>query len=78
MKAYSEDANLAAFSQAELNTIAEVWNRIAEDFAPFNIDVTTQRPAAFGPNVGHILFSNRIDQNGFPIYAHPAGGGLPS
>ena len=74
MKAYSEDANLAAFSQAEVNTIAEVWNRIAEDFAPFNIDVTTQRPAAFGPNVGHILFSNRIDKNGFPIYAHPAGG----
>jgi hypothetical protein len=74
MKAYSEDANLAAFTQAELNTIAEVWKRISEDFAPFNIDVTTQRPAAFGPNVGHILFSNRVDSNGFAIYPNAVGG----
>jgi hypothetical protein len=74
MKPYSEDGNPATFNQAEVNTIAEVWKRISEDFAPFNIDVTTQRPAAFGPNVGHILFSNRTDRNGFLIYANPAGG----
>jgi hypothetical protein len=74
MKAYSEDSNFATFTQAELNTIAEVWKRIAEDFAPFNIDVTTQRPAAFGPNVGHILFSNRRDNNGFDIYENAVGG----
>ena len=74
MKPYSEDGDLATFTQAELNTIAEVWKRIAEDFAPFNIDVTTQRPAAFGANVGHILFSNRIDRNGFPIYSSAVGG----
>jgi len=74
MKPYSEDGNPATFTQAELNTIAEVWKRIAEDFAPFNIDVTTQRPAAFGANVGHILFSNRIDRNGFPIYSNAVGG----
>ena len=74
MRPYSEDGDPATFSQAELNTIAEVWKRIAEDFAPFNIDVTTQRPAGFGPNVGHILFSNRIDRNGFPIYSSAVGG----
>lgn len=74
MKAYSEDANFAAYTQAELNTIAEVWKRMSEDYAPFNIDVTTQRPAAFGPNVGHVLFSNRVDKNGFPIYPNAVGG----
>jgi hypothetical protein len=74
MRPYSEDGDPATFSQTELNTIAEVWKRIAEDFAPFNIDVTTQRPAGFGPNVGHILFSNRIDRNGFPIYSSAVGG----
>ncbi len=74
MKAYSEDTNFATFTQAELNTIAEVWKRISEDYAPFNVDVTTQRPAAFGPNVGHILFSNRVDADGFPIYSSAVGG----
>lgn len=74
MKAYSEDTNFATFTQAELNTIAEVWKRMSEDYAPFNIDVTTQRPAAFGPNVGHVLFSNRIDADGFAIYSSPVGG----
>lgn len=74
MKPYTEDADGTTFTQAELNTIAEVWKRMSEDFAPFNIDVTTQRPAAFGPNVGHVLVSDRFDRNGFPIYANPAGG----
>jgi len=73
MKPYSEDGS-ESFSQAELNTIAEVWKRIAEDYAPFNVDVTTQRPAAFGPNVGHILFSPRIDRDGFAIYSSAVGG----
>lgn len=37
-----------AFSSSELTIIQEVWARIAEDYAPFDIDVTTQEPAAGG------------------------------
>jgi hypothetical protein len=74
MRPYSEDADETTFSQAELNTIAEVWKGISEDYAPFNIDVTTQRPATFGSNVGYILFSNRIDRGGFPITPGDVGG----
>lgn len=36
----------AAFDDAERAAIQEVWARVAEDFAPFDIDVTTQDPGA--------------------------------
>jgi len=36
--------NGAAFSDAEKQTIQKIWARVAEDFAPFNINVTTQDP----------------------------------
>lgn len=38
----------AAFSDTERATVLEVWARMAEDFAPFDIDVTTEEPAAGG------------------------------
>ena len=34
-----------AFSSTELNRIQAIWQRVAEDFAPFNVDVTTEEPA---------------------------------
>ena len=33
-----------AFSDAELDVVQEVWARVAEDYAPFDIDVTTEDP----------------------------------
>lgn len=38
----------AAFSDAERTLVQEVWARVSEDFAPFDVDVTTQEPAAGG------------------------------
>ncbi|NYI46321.1 hypothetical protein BJ993_003401 [Nocardioides aromaticivorans] len=38
----------AAFSDSERATVIEVWARMAEDFAPFDIDVTTEEPASGG------------------------------
>lgn len=40
---YSKDGD-PAFSEAERATIAEVWRRVAEDYAPFDVDVTTEEP----------------------------------
>ena len=34
-----------AFSTAELDTIQRVWARVSEDFAPFQVNVTTREPA---------------------------------
>ncbi len=38
----------AAFSDSERAVVVEVWARMAEDFAPFDVDVTTQEPPAGG------------------------------
>ncbi|GAA3652999.1 hypothetical protein GCM10022237_11110 [Nocardioides ginsengisoli] len=44
---WSLDAS-PSFSDDERTVIQEVWARVAEDYAPFDIDVTTQEPAAGG------------------------------
>ena len=38
------DGNPASFSDAEKRVIQQVWRRVAEDYAPFDIDVTTEDP----------------------------------
>ncbi|MFO0797136.1 MAG: Ig-like domain-containing protein [Gemmataceae bacterium] len=43
--AYDPAGNGTAFSDAEKQTIQKIWARVAEDYAPFNVDVTTQEPA---------------------------------
>jgi PKD repeat protein len=40
--AFDIDGNPASFSESERNVIIETWLRVAEDFAPFNVDVTTE------------------------------------
>ena len=35
-----------AFSSAELQRIQYIWQRVAEDYAPFDVDVTTEAPSA--------------------------------
>ncbi|WP_445371221.1 PKD domain-containing protein [Methylomonas sp. HW2-6] len=45
-QAYDTDGNPGAFSSAELSNIREIWQRVAEDYAPFDVDVTTQEPTA--------------------------------
>jgi Calx-beta domain/RTX calcium-binding nonapeptide repeat (4 copies)/Metallo-peptidase family M12B Reprolysin-like len=42
--AYSIDADTSTFLTTEINNITEIWKRVAEDYAPFNIDVTTIDP----------------------------------
>ncbi len=42
---FSLDSDHATFNAEEHATIQSVWQRVAEDYAPFAIDVTTQAPA---------------------------------
>ncbi|MDA1014629.1 MAG: hypothetical protein O3A00_09280 [Planctomycetota bacterium] len=42
--AYDIDGNSSTFSTTELARITEAWKRTAEDFAPFNVNVTTVDP----------------------------------
>ncbi|MGW7681309.1 zinc-dependent metalloprotease family protein [Kribbella sp. NPDC054772] len=44
--AYDTDGNTSNWSTAEQDVVHDVWARVAEDYAPFDVDVTTQEPAA--------------------------------
>lgn len=41
------DADAATFTAEEQLLVSRIWARVAEDFAPFDVDVTTERPASF-------------------------------
>lgn len=43
--AYDFDGDRLTFSDAELANIEAIWFRVVEDYAPFNIDVTTVEPS---------------------------------
>ena len=43
--AWSLDSDRANFSDAELATIPRIWQRVAEDFSPFSVNVTTVEPS---------------------------------
>lgn len=74
MRPYSTDSDYANFSISEIDRIAESWRRVAEDFAPFDIDVTTQDPGSYDSNVGHILVTQKQDASGDYIYNCSCGG----
>ena len=42
--AYDTDGNTASYSTTELAAIEDAWKRIAEDYIPFNVNVTTVDP----------------------------------
>lgn len=39
---YDTDGNPGVFSDSERIRIQEIWSRVAEDYAPFDVDVTTE------------------------------------
>lgn len=43
-QAYDFDGNVNSFSDAELQRIQNIWQRVAEDFSPFDVNVTTMDP----------------------------------
>ena len=42
------DGNPATFDEVERDVVQEVWQRVAEDYAPFDVDVTTKDPGLDG------------------------------
>ncbi|WP_436501497.1 M12 family metallo-peptidase [Actinokineospora sp. HUAS TT18] len=47
---YDTDGSPSTFSAAEQGVVTEVWQRVAEDYAPFDVDVTTQDPGVAAIN----------------------------
>jgi hypothetical protein len=48
---YDTDGNKSSFSAGEIAAIDEIWARVAEDYAPFNLNVTTVPPPRIGDRV---------------------------
>lgn len=69
--AFDLDGNAASFNAAELAAIHEIYRRVAEDFAPFNINVTTVQPGNFSDQVALRVAIGGSSQN---WYVRPAGG----
>ena len=61
---FSIDNDYTSFSAEEEARIYAIWQRVAEDFAPFNIDVTTEEPASYTNKTGHVFVTPTTDANG--------------
>jgi len=54
---FDVDGNANTFSAAEQKIIEDVWREMAEDYAPFNVNVTTVLPSSFAPKAAlRVLF----------------------
>lgn len=73
-KPFDLDGNPATFSESERLAIAEIWHRVAEDYATFDIDVTTEEPASFDRYTGHVLVTSKQDSSGNKMPYDTAGG----
>lgn len=71
---YDLDNNPASFNTTEVAYMAGIWRRIAEDYAPFDVDVTTELPTQFSADVGRLLITKNTDSNGNAMPADTAGG----
>jgi len=59
---YSLDGDPTTFSTAEQDAIQYIWQRVAEDFAPFDVDVTTEEPgdaAIFRSSTSDLQYGSR-------------------
>ncbi len=71
------DGNAASFSPDERAIITNIWKRVAEDYAPFTVDVTTEDPgveALRRMNVGDTSFGIRVVISPSNWYDSGAGG----
>jgi len=71
---YDTDGDEATFSNAEQNDIIEIWERVAEDYAPFDVDVTTEEPSSWNQYKGRVLITPDVDKNGNNCPHYGAGG----
>ena len=59
--AFDTDGNPSLFSSAELTLIQNAWQRVAADFAAFDVDITTQAPPQ------DWLINSGVDDNNYGI-----------
>ncbi|MGD2055786.1 MAG: hypothetical protein PVJ15_03195 [Gammaproteobacteria bacterium] len=73
-RSYDTDGEAGSFSTDEIGDMVEIWQRVADDYAPFDVDVTTEDPGKIGPNTGWILVTHSEAGSRHPLPAASAGG----
>ncbi|MEZ6128243.1 MAG: proprotein convertase P-domain-containing protein [Planctomycetaceae bacterium] len=73
--AYDSDGDPSTFSVDEIDEMTEIWARVAEDFRPFDVNVTTIRPGnlqdgvsaqvTIGDNIGSFANFAPVNQIGY-------------
>jgi hypothetical protein len=63
-KPYNTAGDDDTFTDQEQQNIIEIWEHVAEDFAPFDVDVTTERPATFTRTTARALITHSRDTSG--------------
>jgi len=71
---FDTDGDITTFSDSEQTAIKRIWQRVAEDFAPFDVNVTTQEPATLTNSTGRLLITRNTDRNGKGNPSSGAGG----
>ena len=70
-----KDGDIATFNEVEQAMIIRIWEQVAEDYAGFNIDVTTEEPSTYSTNkVARALVTKNTDANGISCPYSTAGG----
>jgi hypothetical protein len=67
---FDQDGNPSSLSSGELAAIREIWTRVAEDYAPFNIDVTTIDPGLSAVGAARVAIGGHYSD----WYGSSAGG----
>ncbi|MEX1113616.1 MAG: MBG domain-containing protein, partial [Akkermansiaceae bacterium] len=80
VKVWSQDADRTTFNDAEQTWMRRIWQRVAEDYAPFDVNVTTD--VAYDPvnytgnknNVGWLMICETTDNNNVALPHNGSGG----
>ncbi len=64
---------ISGFSKEEQNAISSIWARVAEDYIPWAIDVTTEMPVR-SPYAMEVVVTKNLDATGVPMPANSSGG----
>ena len=69
---FSTDSDYSTFSDSEQMAIKRIWQRVSEDYALFDVNVTTARPSSFTTRTAMALITRSTDENGA---SNPGSGG---
>ena len=75
--AWDIEGGASVFTDAERTRIQQVWQRVAEDYAPFDVDVTTEYPgeaALTRSNTADAFYGMRVLISPISSYVGPYGG----